>query len=127
MMNNREEDIKTNSEDEELKERSGQDTEEEETSTAFDDVGRDELIELLEEREQKIEELEEKVTDAENAKLRKAAELDNYRKRVQRERSQIYNSAKVNALEDFLSISDDLKRTLHASKDMDIPQSFWRE
>jgi molecular chaperone GrpE len=56
--------------------------------------------------------------------LRKAAELENYRKRVKRERSQIYETAKANALEDFLSISDDLTRTLKASDDLDVNQTF---
>jgi molecular chaperone GrpE len=58
------------------------------------------------------------------AHLRKAAELENFRKRVKRERSQMYEQAKVNALEDFLHINDDLRRTLKAAEDLDVNETF---
>ncbi len=122
-MNRSKEDVKTDREDQEVEEQADL-QQNEEQSAEFEDIERDELIELLEERDQQIGQLEQKLADAEDAVLRKAAELDNYRKRVQRERSQIYNSAKANSLEDFLSISDDLTRTLHASEDMEVPQPF---
>lgn len=97
---------------------------EEQTYERYEDLEHDELIALLVERDEQTEELKQQLDEAKNTVLRKAAELDNYRKRVQRERSQIYNSAKTKALEDFLDISDDLKRTLNASEDSEIPQSF---
>jgi len=92
--------------------------------TLYQEHEEDELIALLKEKDDQIEDLEVKIDDLKNTVLRKAAELDNYRKRVQRERSQIYNSAKANALEDFLSISDDLTRTLDATKESEVPESF---
>ncbi|HLR76772.1 MAG TPA: nucleotide exchange factor GrpE [Balneolaceae bacterium] len=92
--------------------------------TLYQEHEEDELIALLKEKDDQIEDLEVKTDDLKNTVLRKAAELDNYRKRVQRERSQIYNSAKANALEDFLSISDDLTRTLDATKESEVPESF---
>lgn len=90
----------------------------------YEDADRDELITMLEEQNQAMNDMEVQLSEAKDAHLRKAAELENYRKRVQRERSQIYETAKANALEDFLSISDDLARTLEASKDLDVNQTF---
>lgn len=56
--------------------------------------------------------------------LRKVAEFDNLKKRVQRERVQIYESAKIDALKAFLPINDDLKRTLEASEKMEVDDKF---
>lgn len=96
----------------------------EDEASLFEEYDREELIELLRSREQRIEELESEKTEAKDAHLRKAAELDNYRKRVQKERTQVYETAKANALQDFLSINDDLRRTLKASEDLDVDQTF---
>lgn len=93
-------------------------------SSVYEDYEREELIELIEARDNTIAELEEQLEEAKNNHLRKAAELENYRKRVQRERSQIYDTAKANALEDFLSVNDDLRRTLNASEDLDVNETF---
>jgi molecular chaperone GrpE len=79
---------------------------------------------LLIARDKDVEELEQQLSEAKNSHLRKAAELENYRKRVQRERSQIYETAKANALEDFLHINDDLQRTLKAAEDLDVDSTF---
>lgn len=84
----------------------------------------EELRELLVARDNKIEELEQELSEARDARLRKTADLENYRKRVQRERSQIYERAKANALEDFLGINDDLQRTLKAAEDLDVNDTF---
>lgn len=99
-------------------------TEEEQNASGYEDVERKELIQLLNEQKEENNELQQQLNEANDAHLRKAAELENYRKRVQRERSQIYETAKANALEDFLSISDDLSRTLEASKELDVNQTF---
>lgn len=90
----------------------------------YQEYDKNELSGLLLDRDHSIENLEQQVSELRDTVLRKAAELDNYRKRVQRERSQIYNSAKASALEDFLAISDDLTRTLHAIKEIEVPESF---
>jgi molecular chaperone GrpE len=39
---------------------------------------------------------------------------------VQRERSQVYETAKANALDDFLEINDDLQRTLKAAEELEV-------
>ncbi|WP_372637708.1 nucleotide exchange factor GrpE [Fodinibius sp.] len=98
--------------------------EEKERVSRYEDLGEEELREVLAEKEQKIEVLEEDLSEAKNMHLRKAAELENYRKRVQRERSQLYETAKANALEDFLDVNDDLQRTLRAAEDLDVNETF---
>lgn len=90
----------------------------------YEDADREELIDQLNALTEENENLNKELNEANDSHLRKAAEFENFRKRVQRERSQIYETAKANALEDFLSISDDLSRTLEASKDLDVNQTF---
>ena len=99
-------------------------TEENAQESIYQGYEKEELIDLLMAREQKIEMLEQELMEQKETILRKAAELENYRKRVQKERSKIYETAKANALEDFLSINDDLHRTLKAADDMDVPDTF---
>ena len=93
-------------------------------SSQYEDLEAEELRNILQERDQEVEEMEQELTEAKDAHLRKAAELENYRKRVQRERSQIYETAKANALEDFLDINDDLQRTLQAAEDLEVNETF---
>lgn len=76
------------------------------------------------EKEALIEQLEKELTEAKDSLLRKAAELENVRKRVQRERIALYEDAKVAALEDFLPITEDMKRALGASDGNNIEKSF---
>lgn len=90
----------------------------------YEEFEEDELRQLLADRDQQVEELEQELTEAKDSHLRKAAELENYRKRVQRERSQVYETAKANALEDFLEINDDLQRTLQAAEELEVNTTF---
>ena len=76
------------------------------------------------EKELMIEKLEKELAEAKDSLLRKAAELENVRKRVQRERIALYEDAKVAALEDFLPISEDMKRALGVSEGAKIEDSF---
>ncbi|MBD3615184.1 MAG: nucleotide exchange factor GrpE [Gracilimonas sp.] len=76
------------------------------------------------EKDLKIEELEDELASAKDGMLRKAAELENVRKRVQRERVQLFEEAKAGALEDFMPIADDLIRTLKAAEESEIEDSF---
>jgi molecular chaperone GrpE len=96
----------------------------EQPPSPYDGMDADGLQTILEERDEEIENLQKNVNEANDAHLRKAAELENYRKRVKRDRSQIYETAKASALEDFLSISDDLSRTLEASNELDVNETF---
>lgn len=76
------------------------------------------------EKDLRIEELENELASAKDGLLRKAAELENVRKRVQRERVQLFEEAKAGALEDFMPIADDLLRTLKAAEESEIENSF---
>jgi molecular chaperone GrpE len=78
----------------------------------------------VDERDLKIEELEKELSSTKDSLLRKAAELDNVRKRVQRERVQLFEEAKAGALEDFMPIADDLIRTLQAAEESKIESNF---
>lgn len=90
----------------------------------YEEYETEELRELLVERDEKVEELQEKLDEAKDSHLRKAAELENYRKRVQRERAQVFETAKAKAIEDFLDINDDIQRTLSAAEDQDVNETF---
>jgi molecular chaperone GrpE len=96
--------LKTTSSDEEIKEASDEQDEDE--------------------KDLRIEELEQELASMKDTMLRKVAELDNVRKRVQRERVQLYEEAKAGALEDFMPIADDLIRTLKAAEESKIENSF---
>lgn len=76
------------------------------------------------EKDLRIEELEKELDSLKDSLLRKAAELENVRKRVQRERVQVFEQAKAGALEDFMPISEDLLRTLKAAEESEIESSF---
>lgn len=90
----------------------------------YEDYDADELRELLVERDEEVEELEKELAETKDSHLRKAAELENYRKRVQRERAQVFETAKAKAIEDFLDINDDIQRTLSAAEDQDVNETF---
>lgn len=74
----------------------------------------EELEELVLEQQEKIAELEAQLEETRDTRLRKAAEMDNIKKRVQRDRAQMVEAAKIEALEAFLPINDDLQRTVKA-------------
>lgn len=114
----------TAQEQEQSREHEVTEEQQEDLHSIYEEYDKEELIELLRAREQKIEELESELSESKDAHLRKAAELENYKKRVQKERTQVYETAKANALRDFLSINDDLQRTLKASEDLDVDQTF---
>lgn len=98
--------------------------ESEKVTTPYEDLEEEELREELVARDQKLEELQQALSEAKDSHLRKVAEMDNYRKRVQRERSQIYETAKANAVKDFLDVNDDLQRTLNAADDLEVNDTF---
>lgn len=76
------------------------------------------------EKDARIEELETELSAAKDSMLRKAAELENVRKRVQKERFQLREQIKAEALQDFLPLNDDLLRTLDASKETEVEENF---
>lgn len=96
----------------------------EEQVTKYDEYEADQLRELLRARDEELQYLEQALNEAKEARLRKVAELDNYQKRVKQKRSQVYETAKARAIEDFLDINDDIKRTLEAAEDIDVNKTF---
>ena len=82
-----------------------------------DNSNENEELDIIEEQQSKIVSLENEIEQIKENHLRKAAELVNMKKRLQRERQQFFQVAKENAILDFLPISDDLLRTLQAMKE----------
>ena len=80
--------------------------------------------EEVDEKEALIGKLEQELADTKDSLLRKAAELENVRKRVQRERISLFEEAKISALADFLPVSEDMKRVLEASNATEIEKNF---
>lgn len=76
-----------------------------------------EELDIIKEQQTKIVSLENELEQIKENHLRKAAEMENMKKRLQRERQQFFQVAKENAILDFLPISDDLMRTLEAMKE----------
>ena len=58
--------------------------------------------------------------------LRKSAEFDNYRKRVERERQTLSDAAAASMLEELLPLMDDLERALKAEAPDEAAQSYRR-
>lgn len=96
----------------------------EEEPSAEAETVQEETVPEKDEKDLRIEELENELASAKDGLLRKAAELENVRKRVQRERVQLFEEAKAGALEDFMPIADDLLRTLKAAEESEIEDSF---
>lgn len=116
MSNKEQEEILENSENEVLEEDQTEISETESSEVSEEDV--------KDEKELRIEELESELAVAKDSVLRKAAELENVRKRVQKERFQLREQVKAEALRDFLPLNDDLLRTLDASKDSAVDENF---
>lgn len=74
----------------------------------------DDTDQLVLDQQQRIAELEQKVEELTEISLRRTAELDNARKRMQRERIQLMETSKAQAIEYFLPVYDDLYRTIDA-------------
>lgn len=56
--------------------------------------------------------------------LRKVAEFENMRKRVQNERMRLYEDARIDALQQFLPVNDDLQRTVIALKETGMDEKY---
>jgi molecular chaperone GrpE len=74
--------------------------------------------------EDRVNKLQQELAATKDSLLRKAAELENVRKRVQRERVALFDDAKVAALQDFLPISEDILRVLEAANEYKVDENF---
>lgn len=103
----------------------------EDTQEVSEEIGKnsaeaslDETDQLIEDQQKRINELEDELQKLKDAQLRRVAEMENMRKRLRREREQIFQTAREAALEAFLPINDDLIRTLQFMKENDADSSY---
>jgi molecular chaperone GrpE len=82
------------------------------------------IDQLLEEQQNRISELEEELERVKDTQLRKAAEMENFKKRLQRERDQLFHTSREAAVEAFLPVYDDLSRTLEALEKANADASY---
>ncbi|WP_069130844.1 nucleotide exchange factor GrpE [Rhodohalobacter halophilus] len=82
------------------------------------------LDELIEEQQKRINELEEELQQTKDHHLRKMAEMENFKKRLQRERDLVFQKSKETAVDAFLPVYDDLQRTLEALQQSKVDPSF---
>lgn len=78
----------------------------------------------IREQEEKIEELRDEIQNVKETQLRKAAEMENMRKRLERERVNTFENARRAAVESFLPVNDDLLRTLKAMEEADAEPTY---
>jgi molecular chaperone GrpE len=71
-----------------------------------------------------IDSLKQELASAHDTLLRRTAEFENVKKRMMRERLQLIDEAKIEALRSFLPVNDDLQRTLNATKGQEILPAF---
>lgn len=83
-----------------------------------------ETDQLIEDQQQRIRELEDEIELIRDTQLRKAAEMDNMRKRLNRDRELIYQMARESAVLEFLPVSDDLLRTLEAMQNANAESPY---
>jgi molecular chaperone GrpE len=83
-----------------------------------------ETDEILLKQQLKIEELESALEEVKDHQLRKAAEMENFKKRLLRDRDQMSRAAKETAVEAFLPVYDDLLRTIEALKSDDAGKAY---
>lgn len=70
--------------------------------------------ELIQDQQKRINELEEEIAIIKETQLRKTADLENFKKRLQREKEQVFQLSRESSVEAFLPVYDDLLRTLEA-------------
>ena len=67
---------------------------------------------VTKEEMEKMENLAEQLSNLNDQHLRLMAEYDNYRKRTQKEKENIYQDAKIDTISKFLEVYDNLERAV---------------
>jgi molecular chaperone GrpE len=80
------------------------------------------LADEVEALREEVEALEAERDDLNDRMLRKAAELENVRRRMDREKKRRYQAGKETVLESMLEVLDDFERSLEAVQDLDASQ-----
>ncbi len=89
---------------------------EEETAEA---AAEETVEEVLDEKDVLIEQLNDKLTEANDKLLRTVAEYDNFRKRSQKEKEAIYSDSKTDIIAKLLPVIDNFERASAAASDLD--------
>ena len=84
------------------------------SESAHEEIGTDEQIDP---KDEIIANLLAQVEQKNDQLLRKIAEFENMRKRVQNERMRLFEDARIDALQQFLPVNDDLQRTVNVLKE----------
>ena len=87
-----------------------------------DDLGGPETAELIATRAE-LKRVEAENAELKNSLARRQADFENYRKRVDRERSDTYNRVVADVAEKLLPVSDNLKRALEAESSVESGES----
>ena len=108
-----------------LDEQANNDVEQTTAPNAAEDEPNQALVEEVAEEEiDLVAQLQHDLANTKDALLRKAAELENVRKRVQKERIGLFEDARIQALQDIIPIAEDMNRTLEASASTEIDENF---
>ena len=108
-----------------LDEQANNDVEQTTAPNVAEDEPNEALVEEVAEEELDIvAQLQHDLANTKDALLRKAAELENVRKRVQKERIGLFEDARIQALQDIIPIAEDMNRTLEASASTEIDENF---
>ena len=100
------------------------DQQKEAAAEEYSGYSEDELKKLLAEKDEIIQKLNDELKEQKDTVLRKTAELENVKKRSQKERLQYAENSKIEALEKFLPLREDLQRSLEAAEQLEIDKSF---
>ena len=76
----------------------------------------------IEELTQKVEALEEERDELNERVLRKAAEFENYRRRMDREKERRHEAGMLDVIEPVLEVLDDFERSIDAAEDLEDSQ-----
>ena len=74
--------------------------------------------------EKEIARLGEELARTRDSMLRKAAEFENLKRRTQKEKLQLFEEARADAVSRFLPIREDLKRSVEASEGKNVEKGF---
>ncbi len=84
----------------------------------------EETSDQVEESQQRIKELEQENSELKAQYLRKQAEFENFRKRMQKEKQESIKYANNNLLQDLVGIIDDFERAIKSSEESKDFESF---
>ncbi len=101
-----------------------------EDASGGDTAGGNADAEMSDEAAQRIAELEEKLASVQNERdaandkfLRKAAELENFRRRMERETRRRYANGQADVIKSILGVLDDMGRTMDAAEELKEKQN----